>query len=55
MDKDNIDPEVKRLYWTFNCIACGKEITYFSVHEPLKDTPCDSCQLKELGKENNEN
>jgi len=39
------------LYHTFNCIVCGKEITYHCVGEPNKQSPCLKCKLKKLRKE----
>lgn len=38
----------KKLMWTFNCIKCGKEITYYCVNEPNKQCPCIECILKEM-------
>lgn len=45
------DKELKNLYHTFDCIICGKELTYFAVNGVNKRCPCIDCQLKELGKE----
>ncbi len=46
--------KISALWHTFNCIICGREITYFAVNKVNKRCPCIKCLLKELGKDNTE-
>ena len=45
------DQKLSSLWHTFDCIECGREITYFAVNGVNERCPCIRCQLKELRKE----